>query len=309
MIEFLQTTEGVVTAAAVYLLIGLGWNLVYNTCGYLNLALGQFYTTGAIVSWKLENSWGVTSLWLVVPITLAVAAAVGYVSERLLLRPLKDRNVSPIIVTIGLDLILLQAARALFDGLVMRPDPFVTGSFDVGGVIITKQDLVAWATAAILAIGLFLFLVRTDTGRAMRACSTDPGAAKALGVRVAGYGAMAFTMGAVLAAAAALVVAPSQGATVSGGDLVAIQASIAVSIVGIGRNGGAVFGAFLVAGLEGYLTRYWSSNWSGPAVLAIFLLVLYVYAVRSAGSPSGLHRRFFRLPLLADATAHLSTKP
>src|SRR5690242_20507549 len=67
------------------------------------------------------------------------------------------------------------------------------------------------------------------------------------------------------------------------GDLIAIKSFMAVSVVGLGRNGGAIIGALLVAGTEGYVGRYWSNELSDIVVLIAFLVVLYVAVVRLSG--------------------------
>jgi branched-chain amino acid transport system permease protein len=283
MIDFFQTTEGVITAASVYLLVGLSWNLVFNACGYLNLALGQFYILGAIFSYKLETSWGIHSPFLVGPMIAIAVGFLGFISERFLLRPLKDRGLSPLIVTIGINLMLLQLAKSLSPGLVIRPDTFVNGQISPGGVHISYQELIVWGTAIVLSTALFLFFKRTDLGRSMRASVDNRQAASALGLRVATYATVAFTVSAAIAAIAAFVVAPTQGSAYNSGDLIAIKAFMAVSIVGIGRNGGAVFGALLVAGAQGYLARYVNADISDIIVLIGFLIVLYVYVVRTSG--------------------------
>jgi branched-chain amino acid transport system permease protein len=196
---------------------------------------------------------------------------------------LKDRGLSPLIVTIGINLMLLQLAKSLSPGLVIRPDTFVDGQISPGGVHISYQELIVWGTAIVLSAALFLFFKRTDLGRSMRASVDNRGAANALGLRVATYATVAFTVSAMIAAIAAFVVAPTQGSAYNSGDLIAIKAFMAVSIVGIGRNGGAVFGALLVAGAQGYLARYVNADISDIIVLIGFLIVLYVYVVRSSG--------------------------
>jgi branched-chain amino acid transport system permease protein len=283
MTDFFQTTEGVITAASVYLLVGLSWNLVFNACGYLNLALGQFYILGAIFSFKLESSWGIHSPFLVGPMIAIAVGFLGFISERFLLRPLKDRGLSPLIVTIGINLMLLQLAKSLSPGLVIRPDTFVDGQISPGGVHISYQELIVWGTAIVLSTALFLFFKRTDLGRSMRASVDNRTAANTLGLRVATYATVAFTVSAMIAAIAAFVVAPTQGSAYNSGDLIAIKAFMAVSIVGIGRNGGAVFGALLVAGAQGYIARYVNADISDIIVLIGFLIVLYIYVVRSSG--------------------------
>jgi branched-chain amino acid transport system permease protein len=283
MTDFLQTSEGVVTAAAIYLLVGLGWNLVYNTCGYLNLAIGQFYILGAVFAWKIETSWGIHSPFLVILLACTGAGILGFISERVLLRRLKGNALNALIVTIGINLMLLQLAKSLSPATVIRPDTFIAGGIAPGGVHIAYQELVVWGTALAVTVGLFAFFGRTDLGRTMRACTDNRPAALALGIKVPTLATLAFTASAILAALAALVVSPTQGSAYNSGDLIAIKAFMAVSIVGLGRNGGAVFGAFLVAGAEGFVARYWNPDYADIVVLVGFLVVLYIYAVRSTG--------------------------
>jgi branched-chain amino acid transport system permease protein len=283
MIDFLQTSEGVVTAAAIYLLVGLGWNLVYNTCGYLNLAIGQFYILGAVFSWKLESAWHIHSPFVLVIMVCFGAGVLGYISERVLLRRLRGHGLNALIVTIGINLMLLQLAKGLSPATVIRPDLFVSGGIAPGGVHVSYQELIVWGTAIVVTVGLFTFFTRTDLGRTMRACTDNRPAAETLGIKVSTLATIAFTASAVLAALAAFVVTPTQGSAYNSGDLIAIKAFMAVSIVGLGRNGGAVFGAFLVAGAEGFVARYWNPDFSDIVVLVGFLIVLYIYAVRSTG--------------------------
>src|SRR5205814_7915365 len=164
------------------------WNLVYNACGYLNLAIGQFYILGAILSYKFETWAGIHSPFAVGPIVVVSAGILGFLSERLLLRPLKDHGLSPLIVTIGINLLLLQLAKSLSPALAIRPDTFIVGVVSPGGVFIAYQDMIVWATAAVLGAALFVFFRRTDLGRTMRACADNRRAAEMLGIKVASYG-------------------------------------------------------------------------------------------------------------------------
>jgi branched-chain amino acid transport system permease protein len=294
--SFLQATEGIITAASIYLLIGLGWNLVYNTCGYLNLAIGNFYILGAVLSWKFEQSLEITSIPVVFLMVVVSAGILGFVSERLLLRRLKGHGLNALIVTLGINLMLLQLAQVLSPATVIRPNLFVFGIVRPFGVFVEYQELIVWGTALLVTVGLFGFFTLTDLGRTMRACTDNRDAAETLGIKVPMFATIAFTASAVVAALASFVVSPTQGSAYNSGDLIAIKSFMAVSIVGIGRNGGAVFGAFLVAGIEGYVARYWSSDLSEIAVLVGFVAVLYVYAVRSTGGrlvplPARMRRR------------------
>lgn len=283
MIDFLQTTEGIITAASIYLLIGLGWNLVFNACGYLNLAMGEYFILGAMFSYKFESSWGITSPFLVGALTVLVVGFIGFVSERALLRPLKDRGLAPLVVTIGIALVLLQLANKLSSAQAIRPNLFIAGGVAPGGVHIAYQEFVVWGTTIVVGIIFVLFFTRTDQGRVMRACVDNRRGAQNLGIKVATYATAAFTVSTMLAALAGFVITPIQSVAYNSGDYIAIKSFMAVSIIGVGRNGGAVLGALLVAALEGYLSRYVSPDTANIVVLIAFVVILCTYAARSDG--------------------------
>jgi branched-chain amino acid transport system permease protein len=293
MVDFLQTTEGALTTACVYILIGFGWNLVYNACGYLNLAIGEFYILGAILAVNLQSDLGIDSVLLRGLITVLALGALGFVCELLLLRPVSDGGgFRPLIVTLGLALVLLQVAKELSPEVVIRPEVFLAGGpLELGGVRIPRQDLIVWGTCLVVTIGLVYFFRSTDLGRRVRAAVDSPTGARLLGIKVNWYMTGAFAAGAMLAGLAAFVVAPTQGVNYLQGDLIAIKSFMAVAIGGLGRYGGGVVGAFVVAFAEAYLARYWSPAAQGIVILVGFLLVLYIQAVgMSRRAPTFLTR-------------------
>ena len=75
---------------------------------------------GAIIAYKLETSAGIHSPFAVGPLVVVAAGILGFLCERLLLRPLKDHGLSPLIVTIGINLLLLQLAKSLSPAIAIR---------------------------------------------------------------------------------------------------------------------------------------------------------------------------------------------
>jgi branched-chain amino acid transport system permease protein len=296
MVDFLQTTQGAVTAACVYILIGFGWNLVYNACGYLNLAIGEFYILGAILAVNLQSDLGIDSVILRGVIVVVGMAFLGFLCEIFLLRPVSSDGFRPLIVTLGLALVLLQVAKELSPEVVIHPQPFLSGPpLDVGGVLIPRQDLIVWGTCLAVVIGLIWFFRSTDLGRRVRAAVDSPDGARLLGIKVNWYMTGAFAAGAALAALAAFVVAPTQGVNYQQGDIIAIKSFMAVAIGGLGRYGGGVIGAFVVALIEAYLARYWDPAAQQIVILVLFLLVLYIQAVGvSRRAPSFVRRALAR---------------
>jgi branched-chain amino acid transport system permease protein len=284
MINFLQTTEGAVTTACVYVLIGFGWNLVYNACGYLNLAIGEFYILGAILGVKFHDALGIHSILLCGILSIVALGALGFLSEIVLLRRVSTTTYRPLIVTLGLALVLFQLASVLSPGVVIHPDPVLAGPpIDAGGVLIPRQDVFVWGISVLVVVGLIYFFQRTDLGRRVRAAVDAPSAARLLGMRVQWYMTGAFTAGAMLAALAAFAVAPTQGVNYQQGDIIAITSFLAVAIGGLGNYRGGVIGAFAVALVSGYVARYWSPNAAQVLVYVGFLIVLLIQAERGFG--------------------------
>lgn len=273
--DVLQTLEVALEAASIYLLVGLGWNIVYSSCGYLNLAVGGFYALAAILSFRLATTLGFEAPLLVAMAALVIVSSVGTVSELLLIRPLEQRGIEVLIVTAGLELILRELTTHLAPEIAVRPEVFVGGApFDLGGVLVPRQGVIIVATAAAAFAGLLWFFHRTDLGRTFRAVADDRRAARAIGVNVARVETIAFTLGVALTALGAIVISPAQGVAAGGGTMIAIKSFLAVSIGGIGRYGGAVVGALVVALVEAFAARYWTTDARDLLVLGGLILAL-----------------------------------
>lgn len=293
MIDVLQTLEAALEAASVYLLVGLGWNIVYRSCGYLNLAVGGFYVLAAILSAKLATTIGIDAPIVVGVAALVIVSMVGMVSELTLIRPLKHRGLEVLIVTAGLELILDQVNARLAPELAVRPEVFVRGApFDLGGVLIPRQGAIVMATAVLAFSGLLWFFRSTDVGRTFRAVADDRRAAAAIGVNVPRVETIAFTLGVAFTALAAIVISPAQGVAAASGTMIAIKSFLAVSIGGIGRYWGAVVGALTVALVEAFAARYWTADARDLLVLAGLIVALAYGGI--AERPAWRDRRLLR---------------
>lgn len=309
MADFIQITLGGLTLAAVYLLVGIGWNLVYNASGYLNVAIGEFYILGALLTFKLEQSAGLPPL-VAGAVAIALTGVIGWACERFLIRPLGRAGFHALIVTIGIDLLLFQGARALVPTDIVRPETLIDARpIAIGGVLVQPNAVLVWVTAIVLTGALFWFFQRTDTGRVMRACADNRDGAIGLGLDVAAFGTLAFTASAVLAATAGFVISPTQGVSFSSGIFIAIKSFVAISIFGIGRYGGAAAGAVMVALAEVYIARYGSADLRDALVLGAFLVVLYVRTAKASAGTSRRAAARVRRALTARPPSELGTEP
>lgn len=275
MTQFVQTLEGAVVVAAIYLLVGLGWNLVYATCGYLNLAVGEFYVLAGVLAAKLPDVLGTSSTLVLAPAVVIIVGVLAWASERVLIRPLDDRGLPVILVTLGLALVLGEVIRRMAPEIAVRSAEVFSGPpFDVAGVRFARQDVVIVVTAACAVGAVAAFLLRTDLGRTFRACADDRAAARALGVDLPRIETAAFVAGAVVVAIAGFVATPALGVAAGSAELLAVKSFLAVSIGGIGSHRGAVLGALVVAATEAMVARYWSSDVEELVVLALLVVLL-----------------------------------
>lgn len=275
MSSWLQLLLGGIVAGCSYLLIGLSWNVVYNACGYLNLAVGQFFVLSAIVAAELQQQFPSWHIAVSLACAVIVAGAVGWLCERFLLRPLDERKLAPLMVTVGIALVLSQVMRWMAPGLIVRPDDWLDGNpLEVAGVYIVRQDLVVIGMAVTATALLGATLHWSNAGRRIRACTDDRDAARAIGIDVAATSTAAFALGAALAGLAGVVIGPVSGVAAGSGEMAAIAAFLAVSLGGIGRYGrGAAF-AIAVGIMEAVLARMFGSELRNIIVLAAFVLVL-----------------------------------
>jgi branched-chain amino acid transport system permease protein len=162
---------GLVTGC-VYALISTGLVVTYTTTGIFNFAHGAIAMVAAFTFWQLWQGWGVNVVLSVILVLVVIAPLFGLVVERVLMRPLEGAAVDlTLVVTLGLLLFLVGLANLVWSPLVARalPEFFHGNGFQVTGLLISYEQVIAAASLVVVAIGLRLLLTRARAGIAMRA--------------------------------------------------------------------------------------------------------------------------------------------
>lgn len=278
----LALMEGLVTAATLAL-AAAGLSLVFGVMRVVNVAHGEFYMLGAVITWFVTTlvpgpAWAAFLLALAVaPVAVAVLAAMA---DRLVLQRLDYDPEATIVATIGLLYMIQQAALTIY-GPDARP---VAAPFEWRlqlpwfGYSGYKLFVVAAAAAVLLA--LWLFLARTKVGLVMRATQVDRDVAQAFGVDVDLVYMTVFAMGAALAAVAAVLVVPiAQAHYLMGGDPLLLS-FIVVIIGGLGSLRGTVVAALVIGLSDGVISMFFSPT---LAKILATLLVALVLVFRPQG--------------------------
>ncbi|MBI5349725.1 MAG: branched-chain amino acid ABC transporter permease, partial [Chloroflexi bacterium] len=209
-----------ITQGSIYALIALGFVTIYNVTGVINFSQGEFAVIGAFVAITLSQK---VLLWhgqmtaslewpLPVAALIGVAAAVliGVLLYRLGIQPSRTASpLSQIVVTIGASIALRGLVLLAWGTDPYRLTPFTEGPpFDLMGAILTRQSVWVMGLTVVFVVSLFLFFKYTLIGKALRASSANPGAARLMGINPQWMGLIAFALSAGLSALAGIVVAP-----------------------------------------------------------------------------------------------------
>jgi branched-chain amino acid transport system permease protein len=278
---------------AMYFLIASGLSLIYGLMGVLNFAHGAFLTVGAYGTWYAETKLaGIGSVplrfLLSALIGLAVGAVFAALVELVLIRPLYNRHIEQVLVTVGLGLATTALVQAIWGADAQKVVvPSWTGdTTEILGAAIPNDRFIEIATAAAVLLGLQAFLRRTRYGLIIRAGVENRAMVTALGIDVRRAFTLVFAIGGVAAALAGVLsgvyfgtVDPARGTSLL------IFAFIVVVIGGLGSIGGSAAAAVVVGLVQQYANYYASS---GLGDLSVVLLLGIVLLIRPRGLSGAL---------------------
>ena len=277
--------EGLVHAA-VLSLIALGLSLVFGVMRIVNVAHGEFFMLGAILTWWISNfvlgnpALGFLLALLIVPLLVGIIAMF---SDLLILRHLKYDPEVTIIATIGILYIIQQFALMTF-GPDARPveQPFNI-RLDLYWFGFSAYKFFVIFSAIILLFCVWLVMAKTKFGLILRATQLDSEIAQAFGIPISTVYSLVFGVGAAIAAVGAVLIVPIQQAHYLMGGEPLLLAFIVVIIGGLGSLKGTVVAAMLIGISDGIISVFFSPN---LAKILATLLVEVVLLIR----PNGLFR-------------------
>jgi len=207
--QLLQYFFAGITEGAIYAIIAIGFNIIYNTTGIINFAQGEFLVLGGMIA---------TSLAVVLPLPLAVAGAVaatmvvGALVDLVFIRWLASPSVLRLVViTIGVSILLREGMLHAWDEKVRALRNFTgteISSVRILGAHIAPQALWVLGIAALIVAALALFFRYTLAGRAMRACAANRTAARLCGIRTRRLVTLSFCLSAGIGALAGCALSP-----------------------------------------------------------------------------------------------------
>jgi branched-chain amino acid transport system permease protein len=271
------------TMGGIYALVALGFVIIYNVTGVLNLAQGEFAMVGAL----LAVSFYKTGLPYPLVMILSVLAVVllGVIMERLTINPARSRGASVItliIITIGVGMTVRGISLILWGTNPYALPPFIKAdTLYILGAYLRPQSFWVIGLMLLCVTLLYLFLEKTMVGIAFKACVVNRLAAMLMGIKPERMSLLSFALSGGLGAIAGIVMTPLILASYDMGLMLGLKGFVAAVVGGLTSAPGAVLGGLLVGLLESYGAGIISSGYKDAFAFIILLIVLYI-------RPSGL---------------------
>ena len=276
-----QLAVSTVLLGGIYALIAVGLTLIFGVMRVVNFAHGEFLMLGmylAFFAFTLQS----LDPYFVLVVAIPLFFGVGLVVYLLVMKGVIDasHNVQ-IFTTVGLSTALQNLALVLWTGdfRVIRPW-HSSVVLRIGGTAFNLSQVVAFAVALALTVGLFAFMKWTHTGRVMRATAQDRDAATLMGVDTDRVYRLTFAIGIACVGAAGVLVSPLYAAYPQAGLQFVLLAYVVVVLGGLGDMVGAMVGSLIVATVEIAGSYVFGTAWKE---VFYFLLFIAVLVFRPAG--------------------------
>ncbi len=234
--------------SGLYALIAMGFTLIFSVGRVLNLAYGAYLMVGGYTFFWISQTLGAPTLIGVIAAGL-IGAAFGAIKYFGIVRTLRGNHVAIEISTLILAVVTQAAVVLVFGDSSKILLPILPGVWQVAGASVTLNILTAAIASWVILIGLWLFVTRTHTGRAIQAVSMDPKGAALSGVDPDRMNLIVWTISGFLGALAGVFFA-SYTQLYPGMWVAPLIISVAVVIVG---GIGSIWGTLVVAHIIGFL--------------------------------------------------------
>jgi len=265
-----------------YALMAVGLAMIFGVLKIVNFAHGEFFMIGAYTYVMVALKLGAPP-WLALPGAALAGAALGWLVERLLMRPLYQGYASwgfmkdeyAVVVTFGLSLLLINLVDKTAGPYSFRgPSLIDVSRFALGPIMLTGQKAIAAVVAVLLMVGLAVFIKRSVWGLQIQAVAQNRLGASLAGIDATRTTSLIFVVSGMLAALSGALLAPLVNPSPDVGAFPAIKSYVIVVLGGMGSIWGAMLAALILGVSEAFFSVYVSYDYRDAFGLIILVLVL-----------------------------------
>lgn len=258
---------------ALYTLIAVGFTLIFGVAGIINLSHGAFYMLGAYLAYTF-----MTLLKINIPMSafmaVGVTALVGILIDRFGIRPMRERHVYVLIITLALAFFFQELMYAFYGPHGKAVKSFVSGEMILANVHVTYQKVLTFFVSGALVTLLWFFIKKTKTGKSTSAVAQNRDAAILVGIRPERVYLITAGISAALASVAGVFIAPILEAVPTMWVFPLFKAFAVVIIGGLGSIEGAIIAGMLLGYSETTVSVLISANYPDMVYLVAIILVL-----------------------------------
>jgi branched-chain amino acid transport system permease protein len=272
---FMQTIINGLFTGGIYALVAVGLTLIYGVMLILNFAHGEFLMLGMYIAF-----WAFTSLnmdpYLAAPLAAVIIFALGALIQRTLIqRVLNSHPLSQIVLLLGVSTLIIGLVQFF---LSANPRSihvsYETSVVVLFGLRFSIPKMVAFFTALVISIGLYLFLQLTKTGKAIRAVSQSRPAALLMGINVNFIYLLTFGIGTAVTAVGGVLLTPTYTLIPTAGQAFSVIAFVVVVLGTMGNFLGAFLGGLIIGVVEAFAGFFLGGDVKIIASMLVFILIL-----------------------------------
>jgi branched-chain amino acid transport system permease protein len=282
----IQAIVNGILIGSIYGLIAIGLTIIFGVMRVINMIHGDLIMLGMYLAYWfviLIGGGEIPPLLIALPVFFLI----GLVIFKTLISPVAKAGgeMGTLLITAGLSLTITNFVQLIWKAdYRSTPAQLISTSYSIGNISISSALLFAFLTSTILVIAVSIFLMFTETGRAIRATAQDQEAAMFMGVNIEKMMLIAFGIGVALAGTAGVLLTPIFYVYPYVGFVYIVKAFIVVVLGGMGSIVGAALGGILLGVTEQLGTLFISAGYKDAFGLIIFILVLLF-------KPSGIFGR------------------
>jgi branched-chain amino acid transport system permease protein len=278
---FVQSLLNGFTIGALYVMMALGFTLIFGILRIVNFAHGEFYMLGAFLVYMLFGVWKVMGYLPAVVVSAVVIGLLGMFFERTVFRPVRANELQVLITSFALSIGIQQVGVLLWGAEDLSIPPPYTGTLEWQQFVFPYDRVIVVGYTLLILVGFYYLLKRTKIGLAMEAVVQDKEAAQIQGIRVNHVYLFSFGIATLLAGAAGGLVGPIFALTPYIGGMPLTRAFMAVILGGMGNITGAVVGGLVIGISESFLTTYFGGAFAAILTFIVIMIILMI-------KPSGL---------------------
>jgi urea transport system permease protein len=280
-----------VSLGSILLLAALGLAITYGLMGVINMAHGELIMIGAYTTYVVQNLFKVNFpkgfdwyLLVAIPASFVVAALVGMLLERVVIRWLYGRPLETLLATWGISLMLIQSVRSIFGAANVQVEnpAFMSGGIQAfAGVVLPWSRIWIIAFAALVLFLIYFLLTKTRLGLFVRGVTQNREMAACVGVHTGRVDMWAFGLGSGIAGLAGCALSQIGNVGPDLGQGYIVDSFMVVVFGGVGQLAGTVYAALTL----GFANKFLEAV-SGAVIAKIVVLVFIIFFIQRR--PQGL---------------------